>query len=121
MTVCRATVRCGSIGADDGEKGRTYKVELDNAFGLTEGADVKVAGVRAGKVKRFKLDRKDMRALVSIELNRGGFDDLRSDVRCETRPQSLIGEYFIDCRPGTTARAMKPAIKPITMRISVRV
>ena len=34
--------------SDDG--GLTYKIELDNAFGLTEGADVKIAGVRAGKV-----------------------------------------------------------------------
>ena len=93
-------------GASD-DRAKRYWVELDNAFGLTEGADVKVAGVRAGKVKRFKLDRSDMRALVSIELNRGGFDDLRADVRCETRPQSLIGEYFIDCRPGTSPKRLR--------------
>jgi virulence factor Mce-like protein len=95
-----------ALGGASDERGKRYWVELDNAFGLTEGADVKVAGVRAGKVKRFKLDREDMRALVSVELNRGGFDDLRSDVRCETRPQSLIGEYFIDCRPGTSRKRL---------------
>jgi virulence factor Mce-like protein len=95
-----------ALGGASDDRGKRYWVELDNAFGLTEGADVKVAGVRAGKVKRFKLDREDMRALVSIELNRGGFDDLRADVRCETRPQSLIGEYFIDCRPGTARRRL---------------
>ena len=95
-----------ALGGASDESGKRYWVELDNAFGLTEGADVKVAGVRAGKVKRFKLDREDMRALVAIELNRGGFDDLRSDVRCETRPQSLIGEYFIDCRPGQSRKRL---------------
>ena len=30
--------------------------------------------------------------------------DLRSDARCEVRPQSFIGEYFIDCQPGTSPR-----------------
>jgi virulence factor Mce-like protein len=83
-------------------------VELDNAFGLTDGADVKIAGVRAGKVSEMKLDRDDMRALIGIEVTETGFDDIRKDVQCETRPQSLIGEYFIDCRPGTDRERLKP-------------
>src|SRR6185295_6617386 len=33
---------------------------------------------------------------------------LRSDAFCETRPQSLIGEYYVDCRPGTAAERLKP-------------
>ncbi len=33
-----------------------------------------------------------------------GLADLRSDARCEVRPQSFIGEYFIDCQPGTSPR-----------------
>ena len=28
---------------------KTYEIVLDNAFGLTEGGDFKIAGVRAGK------------------------------------------------------------------------
>lgn len=89
-----------STGAKQGEPGTKYTVELDNAFGLIEGADVKVAGVRAGKVTTMDLDRDDMRALIGIELSEKGFGDLRTDVFCETRPQSLIGEYFVDCKPG---------------------
>ena len=89
-----------SLGAKAGEPGTEYTVELDNAFGLIEGADVKVAGVRAGKVTTMDLDRDDMRALIGIELSEKGFGDLRTDVFCETRPQSLIGEYFVDCKPG---------------------
>ena len=41
------------------DKGHTYWVEIDNAFGLVEGADVKLAGVRAGKIQAFKLDRRN--------------------------------------------------------------
>jgi len=96
-----------ATGASDGDGAKRYWVELDNAFGLVDGADVKIGGVRAGKVTELKLDKQDMRALVGIEVTKTGFDDIRADVRCETRPQSLIGEYFIDCRPGTAARRLR--------------
>ena len=38
-------------GSSNGPTGATYKVEFDNAFGLVNGADFKVAGVRAGSIK----------------------------------------------------------------------
>jgi virulence factor Mce-like protein len=107
LLVAAGLVVLGLGAGSDDSGGTTYKVELDNAFGLTEGADVKIAGVRSGKIKKLALDRTDMRALVTIGVDREGFGDLRSDVRCETRPQSLIGEYFIDCRPGTSPRRLK--------------
>ena len=93
-----------AAGAGDGEqrRGARYVVELDNAFGLVEGADVKVAGVRAGKIAFLDLDQDSgaYRALVGIEITQAGFGELRQDVFCESRPQSLIGEYFVDCLPG---------------------
>src|SRR3712207_389339 len=94
----------GAASDSSGAKG--YTIELDNAFGIVDGADVKIGGVRAGKVKKLRLDREDMRALVDFEITETGFDDVRVDVRCETRPQSLIGEYFIDCRPGTDPKRL---------------
>ena len=36
---------------------KTYELLFDNAFGLTEGGDFKVAGVRAGKTSEFKIAR----------------------------------------------------------------
>src|SRR5215210_7933470 len=79
-----------------------YKVVLDNAFGVVSGADMKVAGVRAGSIKDLEVDQKTHKALVSIEIDKAGFGSLRKDVTCESRPQSLIGEYYIDCKPGTS-------------------
>ncbi|HVL95793.1 MAG TPA: MlaD family protein [Solirubrobacteraceae bacterium] len=78
-----------------------YFVEMDNAFGLIEGGDVKVAGVRAGKIEGLEVDPKTYRAVVEISIGKKGFGDLRMDAFCESRPQSLIGEYFMDCLPGT--------------------
>jgi virulence factor Mce-like protein len=96
-----------STGASDGSDGdRTYWVELDNAFGLIEGADVKISGVRAGSIDEMKLDRDDFRALIKMKITQEGFGSLRSDATCETRPQSLIGEYFVDCNPGKASREL---------------
>ncbi|MEA2295869.1 MAG: hypothetical protein QOE86_3508 [Solirubrobacteraceae bacterium] len=89
-----------------GGGGRRFTVELDNAFGLVNGADVKVAGVRAGRIAAMRVDVRTRHALVDITIDKDGFGSLRSDAFCETRPQSLIGEYFLDCRPGTSARRL---------------
>lgn len=86
----------------------TYKVELDSAFGLVEGADVKIAGVRAGKISDLDVDRRNSRALVTFSIDASRVGGLRRDVFCEVRPQSLIGEYFLDCRPGTSRRRLAP-------------
>src|SRR3712207_6472052 len=90
-----AAVAVTSAGAGDGS-GSRYTVVLDNAFGLVNGADLKIAGVRAGKITDMRVDRRTHRALVDFEITQTGFGSLRRDVFCESRPQSLIGEYFID-------------------------
>src|SRR3954463_1184703 len=102
-----AVVASASGKSSDPEK-PDYTVELDNAFGIVNGADVKVAGVRAGHVTGMRVDPRTKHALVDISIEKAGFGSLRTDAFCETRPQSLIGEYFVDCRPGTARERPKP-------------
>src|SRR3954447_12149457 len=102
-----AVVASASGKSSDPEK-PDYTVELDNAFGIVNGADVKVAGVRAGRVTGMRVDRRTHHALVDIAIEKTGFGSLRSDAFCETKPQSLIGEYFVDCRPGTSNERLQP-------------
>ena len=90
----------------DGPSQPQHKVVLDNAFGLVEGADMKVAGVRAGTIKSLDVDKETHKALVGFEITEAGFGSLRKDVKCESRPQSLIGEYYIDCKPGTSSEKL---------------
>src|SRR3954454_1223933 len=103
-----ATAATGAGSGASGASANHFTVELDNAFGVTNGSDVKVAGVRAGKVTGMRVDPKTTHALIDFEITRDGFGSLREDAFCETRPQSLIGEYFVDCRPGTSARKLPP-------------
>ena len=84
----------------------SYVVELDNGFGLTTGSDVKFGGVRTGTIKTLDLDQRSRRALVGVQLTLPGFDTLNRDAFCQVRPQSLIGEYYLDCQPGR-GRALK--------------
>jgi virulence factor Mce-like protein len=105
-----AAVAALALGAksEDGGGKKTYELLFDNAFGLTEGGDFKVAGVRAGQTSEFKVTKVDGRplALVKAEVTEPGLADLRRDALCEVRPQSLIGEYFIDCQPGTSEKRL---------------
>jgi virulence factor Mce-like protein len=95
-------------GASNQSAAGTYKIQLDNAFGLVAGADFKVAGVPAGTIKSIDLDTKTLHALVTVQVTSSGFGQFHKDARCQSRPQSLIGEYFIDCDPGTRS---SPSLK----------
>jgi len=106
--LCAYVVLASGFG---GAKNDTYWVELDNAFGLIQGGDLKVAGVRAGQITDIRLDKRTKHALVGFRIDKDGFGSLRRDVRCESRPQSLIGEYFLDCLPGTSPQELKPGAR----------
>jgi len=83
-----------------GNSDPTYTVELNNAFGLISGEQVEIAGVPSGSISSISLDAKNLNALVKVSVSSGN-PTFHTDATCVSRPQSLIGEYFIDCNPGT--------------------
>ena len=91
-------------GASDDKSGaQTYRIMFDNAFGLTQGGDFRVGGVTAGQTTKFDVEKKPgeaAKAVVTVEVQKPGFGDFRKDATCEILPQSLIGEYYVDCQPG---------------------
>lgn len=104
-----AALAPGSAGAGD----RHYTVVLDNAFGLTNGSDLRSSGVRVGTVTGLDVQRSTDRALVTISVSRPDFAGFRKDVFCNVKPQSLIGEYYMDCDPGTSPLPA-PSTIPVT-------
>ena len=104
-------------GAEEPDaKGKKYWIEFDNAFGLVEDGELKIGGVSAGAIKDFELtDDEPPKVAVQVEISGDGFDRLRAGVgpshengaTCGVRQQSLIGEYFIDCQPGTAGPALE--------------
>jgi virulence factor Mce-like protein len=94
--------------APTGNAGDSVGVDalFHNAAGLVGGEDVKIAGVPAGTVKSVELTDGRL-ALVSMEVD-APFAPFRANARCEVRSQSLIGERFIQCDPGTPEAGALP-------------
>jgi phospholipid/cholesterol/gamma-HCH transport system substrate-binding protein len=119
--VIAAVVLSGAGGDSTG--GKKFQVAFDNAFGLTKGGDLRVGGVKAGRTTGFKLSKGSecqnpgskgpprTCALVGIEVTEKGFRSFRSDARCAIRQQSLIGEYYVDCQPGTEQAELRQNAK----------
>ena len=85
-------------GASDGGGGYRVRAIFMNAFSVIPGEDVKIAGVKVGKIESLDVTP-DHKAAVVLRIDRPGFDDFRNDAECTIRPQSLIGEKFVECTP----------------------
>ena len=97
LSLVAATVAAVVTTSAAGDDTHTYYIEMDNAFGLTDGSEVKVAGVSAGTVTDLFINSRK-RAVVKVELS-GPVAVLGEGTICSSEPQSLIAEYFIDCAP----------------------
>jgi ABC-type transporter Mla subunit MlaD len=97
LVAAAALVVFGTGASDDGGHYRVRAVFM-NAFSVIAGEDVKIAGVKVGKVESLDVTP-DHKAAVVLRIDRPGFDDFRQDAECTIRPQSLIGEKFVECTP----------------------
>src|SRR3954468_1204853 len=81
-----------ATGASNGGGG-DYKVRaiFQNAFSLVPGEDVKIAGVKVGKIQSLDVTA-DQKAAVVLNIKKPGFEDFRTDAGRTIRPHSLIAE-----------------------------
>ena len=109
----------------------TYEVRgiFDNGSFVVDGEQVRVAGANVGTVKSVDVSRSDEivsyeggphavpgKAVVVMEITDPGFKDFRADASCLIRPQSLIGEKYVDCTP-TQPRAPGTPAPPALRQI----
>src|SRR5215213_8201302 len=86
----------GTGAGDDGGGGYKVRVIFDNAFSIIEGEDVRVSGVNVGKIEKLEVTR-DNKAAAVLNIVDANFQDFRQDAQCTIRPQSLIGEKYVEC------------------------
>lgn len=106
VATAAVVVVISSVGAG---KQDTYDVRalfVDSA-GITHGADVRVAGANVGSIGGIYAG-KDNLASVILEIKDPAFQPFYKDARCRIRLQSLIGEKFVDCDPGTPSDGELP-------------
>lgn len=79
---------------------------FDNGAFVVPGIDVRVAGANVGSVSSVDVSRPGEetgtdvpgKAIVVMNITDKGFHDWKDDASCIIRPQSLIGEKFLDCQ-----------------------
>ena len=99
----------GQAASGDGDE---YEVRaiFDNGGFLVPGEEVRVAGATVGAVSSVEVTLPGERvhddgspdpgkAVVVMKIDDAGFQDFRQDASCLIRPQSLLGEKFVDCQP----------------------
>ncbi|HWT26249.1 MAG TPA: MlaD family protein, partial [Solirubrobacteraceae bacterium] len=94
---------------DDGYRVRAI---FANAGFVVPGYDVRVAGVRVGRVADVEVTPEARAALV-LDIEDAAFQDFRADATCRVRPQSLIGERFVECAPTQPRAAGQPMPPPL--------
>lgn len=132
LLVVAAVVVVVLLASGGGSSGSGYVVRaiFDNGGFMVNGEQVRVAGANVGEIKAVNVtmpgdvvayrDGEPVsvpgKAVIEMEITDPGFQDFRQDGTCQIRPQSLIGEKFVDCRP-TLPRAPgtepPPALKQI--------
>ena len=98
-------------GAGGGGGGGTYQVRaIFDYVRAVPGEDVKVAGAKVGSISSLHVTP-DNKAAVVLNIDKAGFSPFHTDAHCTIRPQSLIGETFAECSPGSARAPVLPAIK----------
>jgi virulence factor Mce-like protein len=83
-----------------------FKAAFPEATTLAQEADVRIAGVNVGKVKRKLLQKGTARTLVEVELQ-SRYAPIPEDSRAILRQKTLLGETYVELSPGSpTARKL---------------
>lgn len=106
IVAAASIVVISSLGAS---KGDSYQIRavFVNAGGITKGADVRVAGANVGTITGIYVGKTNL-ASVILDITDPAFQPFYTDAKCRIRLQSLIGEKFVDCDPGTPTKPPLP-------------
>jgi ABC-type transporter Mla subunit MlaD len=101
--------------------GDPYQVRaiFDDAAFVVPGEEVRIAGAPVGTIASLDVcvnrgqncpPGTANKAAATLTINNSGFTPFHVNASCAIRPQSLIGEKYVDCNPGT---ANYPALAKI--------
>jgi ABC-type transporter Mla subunit MlaD len=114
-------------GGGGGSNGYMVRAVFDNGAFMVNGEQVRVAGANVGTIESVDVSMPGEtvayrngkpvavpgKAIIVMTITDPGFQDFRSDASCLIRPQSLIGEKFVDCRPTLPRAPGSPPAPPL--------
>src|SRR3954453_23261579 len=83
------------------------RVSFPEATTLAEQAEVRIAGVSVGKVRKKELDKGGNRTRVVLDINKK-YAPLPKDTRAILRQKTLLGETFVELTPGHKSAGTLP-------------
>ncbi|MBV9363800.1 MAG: MCE family protein [Solirubrobacterales bacterium] len=109
-----AIVAAIATASGQGGAGGAYKVRaiFDDASFAVPGEQVRIAGAPVGAIASLDVCTANStrcppdtmnKAAVTLEIDDSRFTPFHADATCAIRPQSLIGEMYVDCTPGTAS------------------
>ena len=107
-----AVVAVAGPGSSRGA-GSPYLVRaiFDNAAFAVNGEDVRIAGADVGSIQSLDVTPDRRHAAVRSSIDDARFTPFYANATCSIRPQSLIGERYVDCDPGRSSLPQLPQIK----------
>jgi phospholipid/cholesterol/gamma-HCH transport system substrate-binding protein len=114
-----------ATSSSGGKPGYQVRAIFDDASFAVPGEDVRIAGAPVGTIASLDLTNSSglggansckraqgsCKAAVTLSIGAPGFTPFRQNATCAIRPQSLIGEKYVDCTPGT---ASAPPLRKVT-------
>ena len=98
-------IRVGGVGWFEEDSYRV-KARFGSISGLKEGAPVEIAGVKVGKVDNIHLDNGEYEAVVELSLAKDV--KLQSDTIASIRTAGIIGDRFVNIKPGGADEIIPP-------------
>ncbi len=105
-----AVILVAGSGAGGDEGNYEVRAIFDNGAFLVPGEEVRIAGANVGVIDDVTVTAETEpahvdgspdpgKAVVVLRIDDPGFQDFREDASCLIRPQSLLGEKFVECEP----------------------
>lgn len=92
--------------AGNAADGYVLKARFTNVAGVSPGTDVRMAGIKVGKVARQSLDPASFQAVLDINIDKGL--QLPIDSSAAITTEGLLGGTFIALTPGGETVMLKP-------------
>ena len=97
-----------SYGVSDLRPASGYDIvaKFNAVDGLTDGSDVRIAGVKVGTVVGERIDQKEYRAVITMKIDHG--IELAEDTVVRVSSAGILGGKYVKLEPGTSKTMVPP-------------